>query len=99
MLVKSELEKLGLHYTAVDLGEAVIRETLSRSQYDQLSAGLKRNGLELLDDKKTILIGRIKTVIIEQVHYSDEPLKINFSDYLSRELGYNYTYLSNLFSE
>ena len=98
-MVKDELEKLGLHHTVVDLGEVEITETLSQPQRQQLALGLKRSGLELMDDKKAILIERIKNVIIESIHYSDEALKINFSNHLSEKLDYDYTYLSNLFSE
>jgi len=99
MVVKSELEKLGLHFISVELGEAVIKEEISPDQLIRLKVGLKKSGLELMDDKKSILVERIKTTIIELVHYTDEQIKINLSDYLSEKLNYNYTYLSNLFSE
>ena len=99
MVVKSELEKLGLHYTTVELGEAEIMENISTEQLDQLNIALKKTGLELMDDKKSILVEKIKTIIIELVHYTDEQIKINLSDYLSEKLNYNYTYLANLFSE
>lgn len=99
MMVKSELEKLGLHYNVVELGEADVREVLSQEQRDQLAAGLKKSGLELMDDKKAILIEKIKNVIVELIHYTDEALKVNFSQHLSEKLGFDYTYLSNLFSE
>jgi AraC-like DNA-binding protein len=99
MVVKSELEKLGLHYTAVELGEAEIDGRISAEQLDNLNVALKRTGLELMDDNKTILVEKIKTIIIELIHYNDEQIKINLSDYLSEKLNHNYTYLSNLFSE
>jgi AraC-like DNA-binding protein len=99
MLVKVELEKLGLHYTKIELGEAEIVEDISPRQWDELNTALKKSGIELMDDKKSILIEKIKNVIVEQVHYSEEPLEINFSDYLSEKLGLDYTYLANLFSE
>jgi AraC-like DNA-binding protein len=99
MVVKSELEKLGLHYTVVELGEAEIKENLSTEQRDQLNIALKKAGLELMDDKKSMLIEKIKNIIIESVHYSDEQPKVNFSDYLSEKLNHDYTYLANLFSE
>jgi len=99
MVVKSELEKLGLRYTTVELGEADIKEDISTEQLDLLSVGLKKSGLELMDDKKSILVEKIKAIIIELVHYTDEPIKINLSDYLSEKLNHNYTYLANLFSE
>ena len=99
MVVKSELEKLGLHNSIVELGEAVIREDISSEQLDRLNIALKKSGLELMDDKKSILVEKIKAVIIELVHYNEEQIKINLSDYLSEKLNHNYTYLANLFSE
>jgi AraC-like DNA-binding protein len=99
MVVKSELEKLGLHYVSVDLGETEIMEEISPEQLTHLSMALKKTGLELLDDKKSILVEKIKTIIIELVHYADEQININLSDYLSEKLNHNYTYLANLFSE
>ena len=99
MVVKSELEKLGFHDITVNLGEAIVDKPFLREQLDVLNNALKKNGYELLNDKKSILIERIKTMIIEMVHYSDEEIKINFSRHLSDKLNHNYTYLSNLFSE
>jgi AraC-like DNA-binding protein len=99
MVVKSELKKLGLHYVNVDLGEAEIREDISAEQLDRLSIALKKTGLELMDDKKSILVERIKAVIVELVHYNDDQLKVNLSDYLTEKLGHNYAYLAHLFSE
>lgn len=99
MVVKSELEKLGLHYIVVELGEAEIMEDLSKEQYLQLNASLIKSGLELVDDNKTILVEKIITLIIDLIHYNEEQIKVNLSDYLSNKLNLNYTYLSNLFSE
>jgi AraC-like DNA-binding protein len=101
MIVRSELDKLGLHYKKVELGEAEIMEPVSDEQLAELNTALKKSGLELMDDRKSILIEKIKNVIIELVHYSDsnEPLQINFSSYIAGKLNYDYTYLSNLFSE
>ena len=99
MVVKSELAKLGLHYFVVDLGEAEIKEGISPQQLAHLSVALRKSGLELMDDKKSMLVEKIKTVIIELVHYSDDQIKINLSDYISEKLNHNYTYLANLFSE
>ncbi len=99
MLVKEELKNLGLHYIAVDLGEVEIMEDITAEQRATIKAALMQSGLELLDDKKAILIERIKGVIIEMIHYTDELPKINFSNYLSEKLQYDYTYLANLFSE
>ena len=99
MVVKDELTKLGLHYTTVELGEADIMETISAEHHDLIKEALLKSGLELMDDKKSVLIQKIKNVIVELVHYSDEPLTIKFSEYLSRNLHHDYTYLANLFSE
>jgi YesN/AraC family two-component response regulator len=99
MVVKDELTKLGLHHTIVELGEAEIQETLTAPQRDEVRSALLRFGLELMDDKKSVLIQKIKNVIIDLVHYSEEPLAINLSDYLSAKLHHDYTYLANLFSE
>jgi len=99
MVVKSELDKLGLHYTAVDLGEVEVKENITTEQREQLKIGLSASGLELMEDKKAVLIEKIKGVIVEMVHYSEERPKTNFSIFLSDKLGYDYTYLSNLFSE
>jgi AraC-like DNA-binding protein len=99
MLVKAELEKMGLHYKTVELGEAEIAEDISLAQWNELNINLKRSGIELMDDKKSILIEKIKNVIVELVHYSEEALEINFSEYLSQKLNHDYTYLANLFSE
>jgi len=98
MLVKDELKKLGLHYI-VNMGEADIMEDITSEQREQIRIALRESGLELMDDKKAVLIERIKTVIIEMVHYTDELPKTNFSDYLSEKLNHDYTYLANLFSE
>jgi AraC-like DNA-binding protein len=97
--VKSELEKLGLHYRNVKIGEADIIEDMSPVQLEKLDIALKKSGLLLMDNKKSILVEKIKTTIIELVHYSEDQIKVNLSDYLSEKLNYDYTYLANLFSE
>jgi len=99
MAVKYELEKFGLHYTNVDLGEAEILEDISMEQWDNLNGSLKKIGLELLDDKQDILVEKIKAIIIGLVHNTDDQIKINLSGYLSEKLNHNYTYLGKLFSE
>jgi len=99
MVVKSELEKLGLHYTTVELGEVEILDNISAEQRFNLNNSLNKSGLELMDDKKSILVKKIKSIIIEQVHYTDEEPSINLSDFISEKLSHNYSYLSNLFSE
>ncbi|WOK09732.1 AraC family transcriptional regulator [Imperialibacter roseus] len=99
LLVKEELEKLGLHYVVLDLGMVDVLEDITEEQREKLKLNLLKSGLELLDDKKSILIDRIKNVIIEMIHYTDELPKVNYSDYISEKLDYDYTYLSNIFSE
>jgi AraC-like DNA-binding protein len=99
MVVKSELEKLGLHYLSVDLGEAEIVENPSAEQLNELNTALRKSGLELMENKKSILVEKIKSIIIELVHYNDDQIKINLSVYLSEKLNFNYTYLANLFTE
>jgi len=99
MVVKQELSKLGLHYVYVDLGEVDTVENISPQIREKIRAALLQSGLELMDDKKSILIQKIKTVIIELIHYSEEPLSVNFSRFLSEKIGHDYTYLANLFSE
>ncbi len=99
MMVKEELEKLGLHHVIVDLGTVEILEDITEDQRRRLKESLMKSGLELLDNKKSILIEKIKNVIIEMIHYSDELPKVNYSDYISEKLGYDYTYLANIFSE
>lgn len=99
MLVKAELEKLGLNYGVIELGEVDVKDTITEQQRKQLRSNLLKAGLELMDDKKAILIEKIKNVIIEMVHYEDEIPKVKNSDYLSEKLQYDYTYLANLFSE
>jgi AraC-like DNA-binding protein len=99
MTVKDQLEKLGLHIVELSLGEADIQENLTVGQQLQIGQILLQSGLEVLTDKKSILIQKIKNTVISIVHYSEEPLAQNLSIYLSTRLDYDYTYLSNVFSE
>lgn len=99
MMVKEELKKLGIHYVIVDLGMVEILEDITSEQRKLLGQNLLKSGLELLENKKSILIEKIKNVITEMIHYSDEIPKVNYSDYISEKLGYDYTYLANTFSE
>ena len=99
MMVREELKKLGLNYVMVDLGMVEILEDITQEQREQLSRNLLQSGLELLENKKSILIEKIKNVIIEMIHYSDDLPKVNYSDHISEKLGHDYTYLANTFSE
>jgi AraC-like DNA-binding protein len=99
MAVKAALKNLGIHFIVVDLGEVEVMENLSSEQRELLKIALVNSGLELMDDKRAMLIEKIKNAIVEMVHYSDEIIKVNFSDFLSEKLNHDYTYLANLFSE
>lgn len=99
MAVKEVLRGLGLHFILVDLGEVEIMETISGELREQMKIALLKSGLELMDDKRAVLIEKIKNAIVEMVHHTDELIKVNFSDFLSKKLDHDYTYLSNLFSE
>lgn len=99
MAVKGALKELGLHFIVVDLGEVEIMETLTPGQREQLKLILLSSGLELMDDKRALLIEAIKNSIVEMVYGQEEMVKIKNSDYLSQKLGYDYTFLANLFSE
>jgi AraC-like DNA-binding protein len=99
MVVKDVLKNLGLHFMVVDLGEVEIMEDINEETRNELKKALIVSGLELMDDKKAMLIEKINNVITEMIHYSDEAPKMNYSDYISDKLKYDYTYLSNLFSE
>lgn len=99
LMVKKELEKLGLHYANIELGTVETEEEINDEVLLKLKSNLAISGLDLMDDKRSILIDRIKNVIIEMIHYSEEVPRVNYSDYISEKLDYDYTYLSNLFSE
>lgn len=98
-MVKLELEKLGIDASSIELGMIETKKNISKKQLEDLKSNLAVSGLELLDDKKSILIDKIKNVIIGMIHYSDEIPQVNYSDFISEKLEYDYTYLSNLFSE
>ncbi len=99
MVVKAELESMGVNYTLIELGEVEIKNELMPEEYTRLKTALLKSGLELMEDKKAILIEKIKNIIIEMIHYSNEFPATNFSDYLSDKLNYDYTYMANIFSE
>lgn len=99
LAVKEELRKLGLHFIAFGLGEVEIIENISIELRKQLKTALFNLRLELVDDNRGILNEKIKNAIIEMIYSSDELFKIKNSDYISKKLNYDYTYLANLFSE
>jgi len=99
MAVREVLRELGLHFIVVDLGEVDLMEDLDDELWEKLKTSLLKNGFELMDDKRAVLIERIINAIIEMVHYTDGMIKVNFSDFLSEKLDRDYTYLSNIFTE
>ena len=99
MVVKDALEKLGLHYVILDLGTVEVMKDLTEVEREKLRKMLLLSGLELMDDKKAMLIEKIKNTIIEMVHYTDELPKVNYSEYISEKLGLEYTHISKIFSE
>ena len=99
LVVMSALDEMGVQYGPVELGKVNVARELTAEQIDQLATTLMRSGLELLDNKSAILVEKIKGIIIEMIHYSEEVPKVNFSHHISDKLSFNYTYLANLFSQ
>lgn len=99
MIVKSELEKLGLHINTVDLGIVEIVEEDIQNQKEELENRFRLLGFELLDHKSTKTVERIKNLITDLVQKRNAILKINLSHYLTEELLQDYNTMSNLFSE
>lgn len=99
MMVEQELKKIGINYVRVELGMVEFLEEITKSKKDELKKRLTQIGLEVMDNKRNILIEQIKLVITHLIHHSDDLPKINYSEYISKKLGYNYTYLANIFSE
>ncbi|MBW6479083.1 MAG: helix-turn-helix transcriptional regulator [Bacteroidales bacterium] len=99
MKVKEELNKLGIDYLSIDLGIVELENNPPAELHERLKQNLINSGLELIEDKKSILVERIKNVITKMIHESEELPKVNYSDYISEQLGYDYTYLSNIFTE
>jgi AraC-like DNA-binding protein len=100
LVVRDTLDRMGLLYKYVDLGEVdLVEESITSAQYEELRKTLQRSGLELMDEVKSTLVEKIKNVVVEMIHYADELPKIKTSLYISKKLNQNYTYLSNLFKE
>lgn len=98
--VQTLLEQQGLHPTQVELGHVIVQEpTIEANVLQDIKEALQRLGFELLQDRTTMLIEKIKNVVVEQIHYSDERANKNFSDLISEAVHFDYTYLSKLFSE
>ena len=99
MVIKQQLEQLGLHLESVELGEVTIQEEVTEDVRNKVKAAIEPFGFELLDDKREQLIDQIKSAIIDLVHYHNETLKTNLSDYLQDKLHKDYSTISKLFSE
>lgn len=99
MVVQNELEKLDLEFTNIRLGEVTLTKELNPEERDALETALIPLGFEMIDDKKSRIIEKIKNIIIDLVHHQDNDTKSNLSDLLSEKLNHDYNYLSNLFSE
>ena len=98
-IVKEELNKLGLHYKSVELGEVELKENITVYELELIDSALKKSGLELMSDNKTILIGRIKHAVNQLVYFSEDLSRPIFSDYISKQVNFDYNYLSKIFSE
>lgn len=99
MVVEQEIEKLGFKVNTIALGEVSVEEEIDDLQKNTIAKTLEPLGFELIDDKKSRIIERIKSTIIEIVHHQNDSLKVNLSEILSLKLNHDYHYLSNLFSE
>jgi AraC-like DNA-binding protein len=99
IVVKEVLKELGLHFIFVELGEIDIMEELDENQRLLLKTGLAESGLELMDDKRAILIERISVLIVHMIHNAQDLPEKKYSSFISESIGYDYTYLSNIFSE
>lgn len=99
MVVRTALKELGVHFVMMELGEVEIMERLNGEQRDFLKNALEEAGLELIDDKRSILIEKIKSAIVDMIHHSEDTVKVNISTYLSEKLSHDYTYLANIFSQ
>lgn len=99
MVVKQVLQQMDLHFVIVDLGEIDIMEDITEQQREQLNIALLESGLELMDDKKAVMIEKVKNTIVQMIHHEEELPSTKYSNFISEKLGYDYTYLSNVFSE
>ncbi len=99
MIVKDELAKLGINYSAINLGEIILHNNLTIFQQEKLKSSLTKYGFELINDKRIILIEKIKAIIIEMVYYTEDRINIKYSCALSEKLDLNYNYLAKIFSD
>lgn len=99
IVMKNELEKLGLSAISIKLGEVIFEKNITVEEKEKLDDTLLELGFQIIDDKKSRIIEKIKNTIIELVHHQENEAKTNLSDILSTKLHHDYNYLSNLFSE
>ncbi|MGV3631285.1 MAG: AraC family transcriptional regulator [Bacteroidota bacterium] len=99
MVVKTELEKLGLHPIAVQLGEAEFSVELTAQEIEAVQSALTQFGFELIDDRKSRVINKIKTLIIDLVHHQYHKLPVNLSEYIVEHIPMDYSYISSLFTQ
>jgi AraC-like DNA-binding protein len=99
MIVKSELDKLGVASSVIGFGEVKLKNGISTENREKLKSVLEKSGFDLLEDHEGRLIEKIKSIVIERVHFSDEEWRSSFPEYLSRRLKQDYSYISNLFYE
>jgi YesN/AraC family two-component response regulator len=99
MIVKAELDKVGIHFVTVELGEVITRKKITPLQRSRLYDALQLSGLELIDDRKNVLIEKLKRAIVDLENYSDEVLKTSYSDYISLSVSENFISLNTLFAE
>ncbi|HXU27234.1 MAG TPA: helix-turn-helix domain-containing protein, partial [Bacteroidia bacterium] len=98
IVVRDAIQKLKLHPVKVDLGEAEIKETISEKEKNKINTLIGEAGLALAENNSIILIEKIKKFILEYIDAEKAP-RVKLSTYLSKNLHYDYNYISNLFSE
>ena len=99
-VVRDILEELGIEVLRVELGEVETGEFPTTVSMEQIRQVLADNDFELLEDRKTVVVEQIKALIVNEVHHNqrDRPEHQNLSDFLTQKIGYDYSYLSHLFS-
>ncbi|MHA4807253.1 helix-turn-helix domain-containing protein [Flavitalea flava] len=97
--VRAELELLGLQPVSITLGEVEVEGEISKEVLTRLGDSLLQLGFELIDDRKSRIIEKIKNELVNLVHYTEEQPRTNLSDFLSSKLNHDYNYLSTLFSD
>jgi AraC-like DNA-binding protein len=99
LFVQGELTNLGIKYNSIDLGEIELQGTLTSTQHARLKESLTRYGFELMEDRRVILVEKIKAIVINMIYYTEDRVSTKYSYILSDRLGLNYNYLSKIFSD